>query len=77
MESKEVDSEPYLKSKQHESRKNADSCLEQSALVAEDGADACCEQHDEHYEVRDFLVVSDYEFRSFWSDNGCHTAEEH
>ena len=75
--SQEVDSEPYLESKKHKSCEYAHSCLKQSALIAEYSADACRKQHDEHYKIWNLLIISDYKFRTFRSDNGCHTAEEH
>lgn len=76
-ESQEVDAKPYLESQQHECGKNAHSGLKKSALVAEDGTDSCTEKHDEHYKVRELLIVSDVDFRSHGSYDGCHTAEEH
>ena len=76
-ESQEVYSEPYLESEEHEGCEYAYSCLEQSALVAEYSADACCKQHDEHYKIWNLLIISDYNLRTFRSYNGRHTAEEH
>ena len=76
-ESQEVDTQPYLESKEHKCAEYANPGLKDAAFVAEDRTDACCQQHYQHHEIRNLFVISDVKFCSFRSKDCCHTAEKH
>ena len=77
MKADQIHGQPYLEANGHEGGYHCNSCLKEEGLEACSCCNMCGEQHYNHHQIREFLMITDCKFLSFRPDDGGEGAEEH